>query len=509
MKTRQLFLSALCCLGLMAGAKEINPLTQAMLDGYETLLQQNPKDYLTYYERASQYYRLDEYDKALLDIKKAINYTPEKEKAQLSSEFALMADIYIQTEQYSEALTAVNQALEYDPDSYRLSYMKGNICLHLDDTAGARSAFTAMQRLNSRSSEALFGLAHVAALEGKNSEAVALLKDAEKMDPTNYLTYCRLGDIHRELDMPLDAASDYLSAFSLSSNSSRPLTSIIDLSKTDYSAVEQAIDFALQKTQNVVPLYFIQANAAQAAGKYDEADNAYRELMANVTEQEAQSFYPDLAEINLHRGDITTADLYASKALMENSNLRNNLLKAQIEIARKNYPTAQMYLKSVLGADPGHHDALMYAAETAYQQDSPATALSYLNEAIINDAEAIDALLFRGYLNANKLDNKAAALNDFKRAGSLTATTPKQTAQKAIAQVKAGQILDASSTIAPIFTASDTDAESAYLYALYCLACDKDSEAKSMLDKAVSLGFDDQFLLQYYNVPLLSVAGLK
>lgn len=508
MNTRKILLSALCCVCLCGSAKQINPLTQAMLDGYATLLEENPNDYLTLYERASQYYRLDSYDNALSDIKKAISCTPSKEKEQLASEYSLMADIYTQREQYAEALDAVNQALTATPSSYKLLYMKGNICLHLGQTQEARTAFTAMQRIKTRSSEALFGLAHAAILEGKTDEATSYIADAENMSPGNYLTYCRMGDLHKLLKMTRRAAADYLNAFSLSSDSDRPMRSIMELAKEDYSAVDEAIDYALQKTTNVVPLYFLQGNAANAAGRYDDAYNAYRELEASVSAEEGRSLYADIAEISLHRGELTDADNYASKAMMNKSDLRNNLLKAQIEMCRGNYTSAKMYVNNAMAEDPTNHEALMYAAEAAYFLGDNATAQKYLNEAIMNDATASDALLFRGFIHETAGDIKAATA-DYTRASTLPAATPEEQTRKAIAQVKAGKTLDASSTISPVYTRSETDARCAYLSALYSLSLGNEADAKRLLDKAVELGFDDRYLLKYYKLPLLSVTKLR
>ncbi|MCM1075225.1 MAG: tetratricopeptide repeat protein [Ruminococcus sp.] len=505
MKPRNLILTAICCLGICGAAQAINPLTQAMLDGYETLLQQNPNDYLTLYERASQYYRLDDYDKALSDIKRAISNTPAKEKDQLASEYSLLADIYTQTEQYSEALTAVNQALVFTPASYRLLYMKGNICLHEGDTEAAKIAFNSMRNSNSRSTEAIFGLARAAAMEGKKDEAINLLADAEKMDPSNYLTYCRMGDIHKELGMPQNAAADYLSAFSLNSGSERPISSIIALAKENYNAVDEAIDYALQKTPNVVPLYFLQGNAALAAGKYDDAYNAYRELISTVPQEEAQSLYADLSEICLRRGDIAEADTYASKAIMHKSDLKTNIIKAAIEQIRGNYPAALTYAKYALAFNPNDKDALMKAAEVAYNLQDNNSAVGYLNQVIMNDAEAADALLFRGYLQANLLGNKQAGMSDFQRVAHLTAGSPREITYKAIAQIKAGQSLDAAATIAPVEAAAEQDAEAAFLMALYNRACEKNSMADDMLDRALNLGFEDQYSLRYNTIPLMSV----
>ncbi len=75
-------------MSLTASAQQINPITQAMLDGYEQLLKENPNDYFTLYERASQYYRLSRYDMALNDIKRSIAATPAKEKDQLAAEYS-------------------------------------------------------------------------------------------------------------------------------------------------------------------------------------------------------------------------------------------------------------------------------------------------------------------------------------------------------------------------------------------------------------------------------------
>lgn len=508
MSIRKILLLTLCYASLTGVAKEINPLTKAMLDGYAMLLEQNPDDYLTLYERSSQYYRLDDYDKALSDIKKAISCTPGKEKDQLVSEYSLLADIYTQLGQYAEALMAVDQGLILSPDSYPLLYMRGNTCLHLNQTEAAGKAFAAMQRLNPRSPEAVFGLAHVSALEGNKEQAMQYLVDAEKLDPSNYLTFCRTGDVHRILGMHQNAAADYLSAFSLTGNSDRPLRSLIDLAKENYEAVDQAIDYALTHTANVVPLYFIQGSAARECGHYDDAYAAFRQLMDNVPEADAQGLYTGMADICLHRGNLEEADAYASKAMAAGPDFHLNIVKAEIEQARGNYPSAAMYAEAALRMDRACAEALRLAALAAYRSGEPDKALAYLNEAVMNDASDMDALLFRGYLNGDVLGNKTAALNDFTRVASQEAKTDAAIARKAIAQLKAGMSLDASATIAPVNVAAGNHADAAYLMALYNLAADNEAEGDRMLKRAVELGLEDQYLLRYNEYPLLTVKKL-
>ena len=80
------------CIAASASAQQINPITRAMLNGYTEILKSNPKDYQTLYERAAQYYQISQYDNALNDLTKAIEYTPAKDKDMRLSEFSLLAD---------------------------------------------------------------------------------------------------------------------------------------------------------------------------------------------------------------------------------------------------------------------------------------------------------------------------------------------------------------------------------------------------------------------------------
>ena len=484
MKIKYLLFASVAFAGFTLSAKDMNPITKAMLDGYESLLKENPDDYMTLYERASQYYRLDDYDKALSDIKRAVACTPAGDKGQLASEYSLLTDIYIQTGQY--------------PDSYSLLYMKGNVCLHLNQPEAAKESFSAMQRLNSRSQEAIFGLARVAAMEGRKDVVLKYIEDAAKMAPSDYLTYCRVGDLHRDL-----------SAFSLTDKSDRPLSSLISLAKENYAAVDNAIDYAIGRTPNVVPLYFLQGNAALAAGQYEDAYNAYRQLLASVTESDANSLNASMAKICLHRGDIVEADVYASKAMSANpDDLQTYLVKADIERVRGNYPSARMYADAALRLEPNSGDALKSAALAAYGSGDYNMAITLLNEAVMNNAEDADALLLRGYVQETFLGNKTAALADFSRVASLNTETNDEIARKAMAQLKAGMSLDASATIAPVNVSAGTNGRDAYLMALYNLASDNEAEAQKMLKQAVDLGFNDHYLLDFYDFPLYSVRGL-
>ena len=62
-------------------AKPIDPITQAVLNAYDKMLSEDPGDYNTLYERAMQYYQLEQYSQALDDVDRALRITPENGRA--------------------------------------------------------------------------------------------------------------------------------------------------------------------------------------------------------------------------------------------------------------------------------------------------------------------------------------------------------------------------------------------------------------------------------------------
>lgn len=75
-------------------AKPIDPITQAVLNAYDKMLSEDPGDYNTLYERAMQYYQLEQYSQALDDVDRALRITPENEKELKAKEYELQGSIY-------------------------------------------------------------------------------------------------------------------------------------------------------------------------------------------------------------------------------------------------------------------------------------------------------------------------------------------------------------------------------------------------------------------------------
>lgn len=489
-------------------AQKIHPITQAMLDSYEELLRQNPDDWFTLYERASQYYRLNDYDKALTDVLHALQCTPAKEKDQIASERSLAADIYVQMGDYQKALEQIDSAIDVAPGSYSLIYQKGNICLYLGKVGDARKCFNNMLRLKSRSQEAMFGLAKCAIMEGNSSEARSYLDQAEKIDPSNFITYCRLGDLYSDMDEIQNAATSYLSAFSLNSRDDRSLSSLLALGKKDYNAVAEALDYALEKTSNTVPLLFLKGNIAKETGHTADAYDSYTKLM-KTPEGGSPEVLATMAEICRDNNSLTEALGYIDRAISLSPKADYKCLKASLEYDLRSYDVALEMCENVLASDNANVDALLLAAECSLASGNPTKAADYLNMAVNANPLEPRALLLRGYLAANSNLTSLPGKADFVRASHLVADNDTKTVYKAIAQMLAGKSLDANDTMRPLFDKAKTDAQAAYLTALFYSSTGNMEKGREALADARRLGFSNKYLLDSYSVPVFSIATLR
>lgn len=508
MNLRKLLLVAGIAFPMIISAQQINPITQAMLDGYQQILNENPQDYFTLFQRSAQYYRLSLYDQALNDIEKAISYTPAKEKDMLVQEYSLAADIYIEVKDYQKALLAVNSALQSEPNSYPLLYKKGNICLHLNDSAEAKRAFAAMQRLQSRSQEAFFGLARVAILEQNFGEAASLMQEAEKCDPSNYVTYCRLGDLCVDMKDYDKAATHYLSAFGLANNSERPMNSIFQLAETDYEAAANAIDYAISKTTNTVPLYFLRGNIAFNTSHFSDAYEAFRHLL-DTDEGKDHRIYAQIAKICHALDNQSEALNYINLALAQENTSEYLAIKANIEWAMGNPSSAILNAKNALTFNSSNTDAMIVAALAYIDLKNYQEAITVLSDAVLCDAENPLPLMIRAYIYNNLTDNASLAVNDYTRAGRLAVEGFPNIVYKALAQTLAGKKLDGDGTMQNAIGTAGDNANAHYYAAIYYAQTGSLERAKAEIDKAVELGYENEFNLNTNKAANLNITPIR
>lgn len=511
MKIKSIFLGLALMTSAIAGAQQISPLTKAVLRGYQAILNENPKDYNTLYQRATQYYNLSMYDEALVDIIKALDYTPEKEKDLRIDEYSMLTDIYIQTKEYDKAMTAVSNALALSPNDYALLYKKGNVSLYLNQPEEAYRSFAAMQRIKSRSQEAFFGMARADIMMNKKEDARELITQAQNADPSNYITYCRVGELYEDMGEDENAAASYLSAFSLADgNSSRPLESLIHLADKNYQAVETAINYAISRTDNTDPLYFLQASIAFNSGNYNQAYTGFKKLLES-REGQISSVYANMAKCCLALDKMSEATTNADLAVLKENSVFTQIVKAETELAAGNPHAALLASTKALHADANSIEALTQSALANIALNDPKAAMQNLNEAAMIDPANLYARMIRAYVNFNMLDDAKEAILEYTR----IANTPdpdsfSDITYKALAQCLAGKKLDADETMKRALRDKENKTkDDYYMAAIYYAQTGDLAKGKEMIDKAISLGYQNKYNLYTNKTVNLNISPLR
>lgn len=487
-------------------AQKINPITQAVLDSYETLLIQNPNDFAVLLERAQQYYNLSMYENAMTDVMKAIANTPAKETAFLMREYELASNIEQQTEHPEKALEFINKALAIEPTNYPMLYQKGNLCLELKRPADALECFNALERLKSRSQEAYFGQAKALIMQGRTEDIESLAKKAEECDPSNYITYCRIGDLYADLDRNEEAATNYLAALAMSDKSDRPLTSLFKLSQKNYGAVANALDFAVTKAANPLPYYLIKGRMAYENGKYSDAFNAFQTLL-RTEEGKTAGTYEYMARTCIAMNKMDDAKANAEEATKADRSIETFTLMSEVLRSAGDAEGAISKALSAYNADPEDINALTQLALAYIAAGSNDDALKKLNELILIDPTDMYPLMLRAWLN-DKMGNAKNSVADYQRVATLPVKTTKDAAYKALAQAKSGKMLDSDSTMKSALSDKLT-AEDYFNAAIFYTQTGNLDKGAEMLKNAIGEGFENEYLLSVDKTANLNIAPIR
>lgn len=505
------FLRTICALALTAvitcGAQKINPITQAVLNGYSSILEKNPKDFETLFERASQYQQLGMSQNALDDIKKALEYTPAKNTDMREREYTLLSSIAASLNDYDTALEAINNAIELKPGSYVNIYNKGNILLELNRPEEAYRVFSSLQSLKSRSQEAYYGMARACIRQGNYSEAENLMKEIESANQTSPLTFCRLGNLFEEMNQPENAAANYIVAIAMDNKGNSGLRELSDLSSRNYKAAAMALDYAIDKSTNKPMMLLLKGRLANQAGAYQDAELSYSRL-TNMPEGKISNVYTSLAEARLALNQLPDAMEAINESITLTPSANNMTVKADIELAMQNSRGAIADAMEALRLNPNYSEAYLTAAQGYIMAGEGDEALRLLNQAIMADPENTLALLIRAYTYQELLKNAKSAQADLSRIALEEAKTAKETAIKAVALLKSGKKLDADAEIQGASEAM-RDPEGLYWQAVYYAQAGDLEKAKTLADQAVYDGFLNKHLLLSSYTPWLNLSPIS
>lgn len=501
---------AMATAGLMGlYGQQINPMTEAVLRNYAEILEENPKDYYTLYDRASQYYDLGQYDRALSDIEMALEYTPASDQAYKMAEYSLKSDILTAQKDYSAAIEALNSALAINPVSKLELFKSGTLYLINNEPENALKAFERLQRESPRSQEAFYGMARANAMMGKTGEAEKLIKEIENLGKQNYITYCRIGDLYADMGNIKEATTNYAIAYSMDENSNRASESLKILARKNPTEVMGTLDGIMASNSDNVPLNYLKAILAFDGGMYAGAENACKDIAAAV-EEESPAIYRMMAMAQLMQNK--TADAKESIANAERlapDDMGVLLDKAEIYM-NLDPSTAYMAAGKAARTNPDDPGALKTAAKAAMMAEKYEEARDYLNNLILANPGNAEAVLLRGYLNSEYLKDGKAGVADYTRAGNIKGNGDvRDLTMQALGKAKSGKKLDADGLIKEASEKASGDKDALYMIAVYYSQTGDLEKAKEYADKALLSGYNNLYNLQSNDEPLFNLRPIR
>lgn len=499
----------MACSFLGSYGQQINPMTEAVLQGYNDILAENPKDYLTLYDRASQYCEMGEYARALSDIEMALEYTPADDKAYRAAEYSLKGDILTAQKNYAGAVEAVNSALALNSSSLPDLYKLGNLYLLTNQPEDALRAFERLQRANPRSQEAYYGMAKANAMMGRTQDADNLIKEVENFGKQSFVTYCRIGDLYSDIGNVKDATTNYAIAYTMEDHNNRPVESLKFLARKNPSAVMEAIDGLILNNSDNVALNYLKAIVAFDAGLYAQAEKACKDLASAVNE-DSPAVYRMMAMSQLAQNKVSEAkQSIATAESLSSSGSGVYIDKAEI-LMIDNPAEAYNAAKQALMLEPDNETALMVGANAAILAGDYPAALSYLNNVVLSNPSNAEALLLRGYLNTEYLNDGKAGIADYTRAGNVHQDGSTSTVvYAALGKQKAGKKLDADGMINEAIQKAAGDKNDLYLIAVYFAQSGNLEKAKEFADKAVAAGYSNVYDFKTNNQPLFNLSPIR
>lgn len=406
MKRHAITLAILCAMVVNAFAQRglDDPLTQAMMQAYQSLLDEDPRDCETLFRRASEYYKHNEYTRALDDVNEALRTMPADDEDLRFQAYSLRANIYMQTQRYVQALADLNSVLAINPADYVAIYQRGTALYELGRYDEAKDDFALLRRINPRSQESLYGLARIAVKQNNIGTANELLDQAVAMTPSLGEAYVRRASVRTMMGDTPAAVDDYITAIGIdAANTPKALRELISLSRSDYQVVISGLNSAIRQEPRNGLFYYLRAFIAQnhchyraAIADYDKIINDRLDSFAGINASLAECYYAlDDTESALLNID------YAIGAAPDK--VRYHVLKSDIQLARGNADDALQSAEKALELNPDFNAALIAKAKALIAKQEYADASVALSEAAMNEPENHMVFMLRGWV-----------LNDFR-----------------------------------------------------------------------------------------------
>lgn len=411
MKLLRYAICAALSLGFMPAAHALidNPITLAVLKVYDQELAANPKDHLVWFKRANEYYRHNEYVKALDDVNGCLACAPASDKDTRFQAYMLRASIYNQTGKHSLALPDLNSAIALDGNSYAAIYQKANTEFELGNFGEAKVDYTRLQRLSSRSIEAMLGLARCSVKENNLSAAGDYLQQAVDFEPNNPEIYVRRASVRRMMGDHNGAVDDLILALSLNSTDAKAIESLVDYGNTNYAATIAGLSNAMRLAPDNGLYRYLRAMIAEAHFNYSSAIDDFQYLIDNRL-YNYHGLNASIARCFFGMGKYDQALKEVDAALGSTDNVADYyVLRSKILRALGRHDDAINAAATSLAVDPNYVPGLVEMAVNYIDKKEYKQAAGLLGEASMDDTNAPDVYLLRAWLHKTYLNQPVAA----------------------------------------------------------------------------------------------------
>jgi cellulose synthase operon protein C len=406
----------------------------------------SPHSAAEYMARAQQSMAKQDYRAAAIDLKNALQLEPENAAARVAlgraalemGDFAaaerelrfarrlgrndaevqvLLARVLLAQHNYDALLKEVDTSSPADaPSRQQLLDYRGRALMMLGRAAEARKAFEEAVSLDPKSISPRIGLSNaLMSLEGFDP-AKAALDEARKLEPANVEVSIALGQLYAQNRQFPQAEATLSEAVALADKSANHLQ--LGIALASLSEVQMAlnkVDVARQTTDRLAKLapespitLFLQARDAFLRGDNETAHSLLEQVLAR-----------------------------------DPRNTRAQLLLGAVNYAQGNLGQADMYLSSVVAAQPANSFARRLLAETRLRDRKPKDALAALQPAAAGDDE-LRALAGWAAVQAGDLDAGITYLKENVKAHPDDATAQ---LQLAAGYLGAGRTAQAISTL--------------------------------------------------------------
>lgn len=401
MKLKKLLIVTLLQLSLLPLTAQTfeSPITRAMMEVYDSVIEENPRDYETLLRRGNEYYNHNMYRQALEDVNNAMRYIPTDDKDTRNRALLLRSNVYTLSGRYAEAVKDLDEALTIDNENFVALFLRARSLYELGQYDRAQTDYANMLRLNPRNQDAMFGIAKIAVKQNNLGVANDYADRAVELSPGISDVYMQRAEVRRLAGNNQGAVDDYIYAISTDQvNTPHALQELFKMSNSNYATVMSGLTNAIRRAPRQGMFYYIRAMIAQRHCNYSAAIADYDKII-NEKMYAYAGLNASLGECYYALGNYDTALLnadYAVSAAPDNASYY--VLKSQILRAMGDSEGALAQAETALAKSPDLVAALQAKALAQESLGDYQNASVTLSEAVLADSSNPYLLMLRAWI---------------------------------------------------------------------------------------------------------------